>query len=418
MTIVYFYFPGVVELRIIQRLYGIYQKDGPEFVISLYKELLLREPNAIEIKHYQNLIMSGHSKISIINSVLQSNECVQHYNHPPAILARQNQTIAGILRTFFQANEILFVQSLYRELLYREPDHGGLYGFVITLKKQGNRITVLGDILTSEECISLLSSPHPPWKVDFENIVSCIIPSFNQVDLVKQCAATLKATTTKTSYEIIVVDDGSAMHIQQQLLEWGSKENIKVILKTQNGGFSSTVNQGIRQARGKHIALVNNDIIFHQPEWLEKMISTIQSSLDIGVVGARLLYPNQTIQHGGMSAELYHRYVGLHADYAPALAIDDVHAVTGALILIKQDAIADLGLFSEDFFTGFEDVEYCFRARLKGWRVVYCGPAAAIHLEGQTRGGHKKIKFYRMKDFEARKQFDLKWRGYYHILKS
>ncbi|TCJ01453.1 glycosyltransferase [Cytobacillus praedii] len=411
-------FSGVVELRIIQRLYDIYQKDGTDFVTCLYKELLLREANSIEIEHYHNLFMSGHSKISIINSVLQSNECIQHYNHPPAILARQKQTIAGILRTFFRSNETLFVQSLYRELLYREPDQAGLYGFVGTLKKQGNRITVLGNILTSEECISLLSSPHPPWKVDFENIVSCIIPSFNQVDLVKQCANTLKAMTTKTSYEIIVVDDGSAIQIQQQLLEWGSQENIKVILKNQNEGFSCTVNQGIRHARGKHIVLVNNDIIFHQPEWLEKMLNTMQSSPEIGVVGARLLYPNQTIQHGGMNADLYHRYVGLPADYAPALAIDDVHAVTGALLLIKQDVIADLGLFSEDFFTGFEDVEYCFRARLRGLRVVYCGSAAAIHLEGQTRGGHQKINFYKQKDFEARKQFDLKWRGYYHILKS
>ncbi|MED3573235.1 glycosyltransferase [Cytobacillus praedii] len=405
-------------MRIIQRLYDIYQKDGTDFVTCLYKELLLREANSIEIEHYHNLFMSGHSKISIINSVLQSNECIQHYNHPPAILARQKQTIAGILRTFFRSNETLFVQSLYREILYREPDQAGLYGFVGTLKKQGNRITVLGNILTSEECISLLSSPHPPWKVDFENIVSCIIPSFNQVDLVKQCANTLKAMTTKTSYEIIVVDDGSAIQIQQQLLEWGSQENIKVILKNQNEGFSCTVNQGIRHARGKHIVLVNNDIIFHQPEWLEKMLNTMQSSPEIGVVGARLLYPNQTIQHGGMNADLYHRYVGLPADYAPALAIDDVHAVTGALLLIKQDVIADLGLFSEDFFTGFEDVEYCFRARLRGLRVVYCGSAAAIHLEGQTRGGHQKINFYKQKDFEARKQFDLKWRGYYHILKS
>lgn len=408
----------MVELRIIQKLYDIYQKDGPDFVTGLYKELLLREANSIEIEHYHNLFMSGHSKISIINSVIQSNECMQHYNHPPAIHARHNQTIPGILRTFFQANETVFVQSLYRELLYREPDKGGLYGFVGTLKKRGNRFSVLGDILTSGECMLLLSSPNPPWKADYEDIVSCIIPSFNQVDLVKQCANTLKAMTTKTPYEIIVVDDGSAMHIQQQLLEWGSQENIKVILKNPNEGFSCTVNQGIRHARGKHIALVNNDIIFHQPEWLEIMLRTIQSSPDIGVVGARLLYPNQTIQHGGMGADLYHRYVGLGADYAPALAVDDVHAVTGALLLIKQDAFADLGLFSEDYFTGFEDVEFCFRARLKGWRVVYCGLAAAIHLEGQTRGGHQKIKFYRHKDLEARKQFDLKWRGYYHILKS
>ncbi|WP_142385113.1 glycosyltransferase [Cytobacillus massiliigabonensis] len=405
-------------MRIIQKLYDIYQKDGPDFVTSLYRELLLREANSIEIEHYQNLFMSGYSKISLIQSILQSNECMQYYNHPPAILARQNQTVAGILRTFFQSNETLFVQSLYRELLYREPDIGGLYGFVGMLKKRGSRFTVLGDILTSEECMLLLSSPNPPWKGEFEDIVSCIIPSFNQVDLVKQCVNTLKSMTTKTSYEIIVVDDGSTMHIQQQLLEWGSQENIKVILKNQNQGFSCTVNQGIRNARGKHIALVNNDIIFHQPDWLEKMLSTIKSSPEIGVVGARLLYPNQTIQHGGMGADLYHRYVGLAADYAPALAVNDVHAVTGALFLIKQDAIADLGLFSEDFFTGFEDVEFCFRARLKGWRVVYCGPAAAIHLEGQTRGGHQKIKYYMLKDFEAGKQFDLKWRGYYHILKS
>lgn len=404
-------------MRIIQKFFEIYQKEWKDFVVSLFKELLLREPKSVELDHYLNLATSGYSKISIIDAILKSEECVQHYNQPPVILDRKNITIVGVLRTFFQSNETLFVQCLYREFLYREPDQAGCQGFVNYLITGGSRFSVLTSILTSEESLSILGSVSPPWNKHFENIVSCIIPSFNQVELVNQCVKSLKATTTQISYEIIVVDDGSKPQIRQQLLNWGEQENVKVILKNINEGFSCTVNQGIKHAKGTYVLLVNNDIVFHEPEWLGKMINTIQSSSEIGVVGARLLYPNQTIQHGGMTSDFFHRYVGLPVEFSPALVVEDVHAVTGALFLMNQEVIADLGNFSEDYFTAYEDVEFCLRARLKGWKVIYCGPAAAIHLEGKTRGGHRKNHFYRQKNFEAFKKFEMKWSDYYNILK-
>ncbi|MGE7903194.1 glycosyltransferase [Peribacillus sp. NPDC094092] len=343
---------------------------------------------------------------------------MQHYNQPPVILNRNNITIVGILRTYSQSKETLFVKCLYREFLYREPDQAGFQGFVNFLMAGESRFSVLIAILTSEESISILGSSSPTWKKHFENIVSCIIPSFNQVALVKQCLKSLKATTTQISYEIIDVDDGSKPQIQRQLFDWGEEENVEIILKKSNEGFSCTVNQGIKQAKGKYVLLINNDIIFSEPEWLGKMIHTMQSSSEIGVVGARLLYPDQTIQHGGMSSDFFHRYVGLPAEYSPALVVEEVQAVTGALFLIYQDVIADLGHFSEDYFTAYEDVEFCLRARLKGWKVIYCGQAAAIHLEGKTRGGHQKNPFYMQKNFEAFKKFEMKWSGYYNILKS
>ncbi|WCK56174.1 glycosyltransferase [Aneurinibacillus sp. Ricciae_BoGa-3] len=406
-------------MRIIQRLHDIYQKDGSEFVVLLYKELMHREPAPGELQHHRDFLPAGQNKIAIVASLIQN--CERDFNQPLKILSKNNSTINEVLQTFYQSSETQYVQSLYRELLFREPDEGGLQSFVHFLRQGGGRLSVLISILTSPECTALLAAENPPWRMNLQNLVSFIIPTFNQIDLVKQCVKSLKDTVSQIAYEIIVVDDGSQQHIQQQLLNWSRLENVTVVLKGSNEGFSRTVNEGIKRAKGKYVLLVNNDVIFQDREWLIKMINAMHSSAAIGVVGARLLYPDQTIQHGGIAPEgtgFCHRYRGLPGDFWSAAAVEDVHAVTGALFLINQEVIADIGLFSEDYFTAYEDIDFCYRARLKGWRIIYCGQASAIHLEGKTRGAFVRNSYYTQKEFEAMKQFEMKWSEYFGILKT
>lgn len=246
-------------------------------------------------------------------------------------------------------------------------------------------------------------------------MISVIIPTINHVDLVKQCVHSLRKTVTDIIYEMIVVDDGSPTHIQDQLKGWANVEGVHFIPKPTNGGFSSTVNEGIRKAKGEHFLLINNDIIFQETGWLEKMVKLITSEPRIGIVGARLLYPDQTIQHAGTypakNRFFNHRFRGYPADYAPALAVEEFHAVTGALMLIKKEVIEEIGSFSEEFFIAFEDVDFCYRAKQKGWKVMYCGTASAVHLEGKTRGTRlsNKNRIWRRKELEARRLFWQKW---------
>lgn len=248
-------------------------------------------------------------------------------------------------------------------------------------------------------------------------MISVIIPTIHHTNLVKQCVHSFVTTVHELPYEIIVVDDGSFSHIQEELDKWAAPLQVQFIAKPHNEGFSRTVNIGIQHAKGDYVLLVNNDVLFHDPDCLHHMVAAMSSADTVGIVGARLLYPDLTIQHGGViptaMGHFDHRYRKQPADYPPALAVEDVNAVTGALMLIRKRLFDQIGLLSEEFFIAFEDVDLCYRAKNHGARVVYCGTACAIHAEGYTRGTTKANKhpYWRQKEREARKKFWMKWGG-------
>ncbi|MGG0814455.1 glycosyltransferase family 2 protein [Paenibacillus alvei] len=249
-------------------------------------------------------------------------------------------------------------------------------------------------------------------------MISVIIPTVLHTELVKQCVTSFINTVHQLAYEIIIVDDGSTAWIQQDLQAWSDLlPQVRFIGKTANEGFSKTVNCGIQHAQGDYVLIVNNDVVFFEPGWLQHMLVAMNSSPDIGIVGARLLYPNLTIQHGGVvptqKGHFDHRYRGQEAHYPPAMLIEDVNAVTGALMLVRKHIFSQIGLLSEEFFIAFEDIDLCYRAKQHGIRVIYCGTASAIHVEGATRGTTKANKnpYWRQKEMEARKKFWIKWGG-------
>ncbi len=407
-------------MRIAQKLYDLFQKQGRDFIQAVFLELAGRQPSESEVQLYLPRTNEPERKITMIINVLKMPECQNQYDQPLQKVNKNHSSIPTILRSFYRASEALFVQSLYREILCREFDKAGYENFMSFLGGGGSREMLMATVLVSDECLALLNSGHRPCEQALDSTkVSFVIPTFNQVDLIKQCIQSLKPTIAGKNYEILVIDDGSEAGIQQQLLAWGAQENVRVIAKPENQGFSRSVNEGIQAATGRYIMLVNNDILFNQPEWLDHMLNTMKSSPDIGIAGARLLYPDLTIQHGGMVFEnncFQHRYRHMPGDLQQAKSVEDNVALTGALFLIEQKLVQDIGLFSEEYFTAYEDVDFCYRARLKGWRVVYCGAAAAIHLEGKTRGNKSQNNFYEMKEFEARTRFERKWSGYHTIL--
>lgn len=149
------------EFRVMEKIYQLYRCNSSEFIKGLYNELLLRSPKQIELDHYRNLLISGVSKISIIGAILQSEECVQQFNQPLHALNRYNQTIIEVFRSFNEYNNTDFVKCLYRELLFREPDEEGMYGFINILNQGGSRISVIESILTSPECTAIFTNVNP-----------------------------------------------------------------------------------------------------------------------------------------------------------------------------------------------------------------------------------------------------------------
>lgn len=249
--------------------------------------------------------------------------------------------------------------------------------------------------------------------------VSLIIPTVNQVEPVKKCLDSLYGTlaTFKDSFEVIIVDDGSSRELQKQLKEALSPYPVSLITKRENEGFSRTVNIGGAAGRGDYLCLVNNDIVFFQRNWLDLMLKEVKKP-GVGVVGARLLYPDGRIQHGGIyylpkSRSFDHEYRYKPGNYPPALKSREVLGVTGALMLIDRLLWKKLGGMDEQYFIALEDVDFSLRTWAEGRKVVYAGEVVAFHHEGLTRGNNfsNKNPFWLEKEMEGMKKFFRKWQG-------
>lgn len=224
--------------------------------------------------------------------------------------------------------------------------------------------------------------------------VLAVIPSYVRTseDLEVLMVALQTLRRTAPDLEALVVDDGSVPDLVDEIQAATQRLQFRLHRKTSNGGFSETVNVGLAEAleRGKDAVLVNADIEFRHPDWLERMLAQPDESGEpAAVVGARLLYPNGLIQHGGIFFSLLSRGFGHIHQYAPHDLPEAQHArtcpVTGALQLIRHATLADIGLYDEDFRLGFEDVDYCLRVFLAGGACVMQPAACAVHHESLFR---------------------------------
>lgn len=248
---------------------------------------------------------------------------------------------------------------------------------------------------------------------------SIIIPSVKQTDLVKSCVEHLRVFEPDQSrYEIIVIDDGSDEHIQHWLSGYCAANNVRLILKAQNRGFSHTVNAGLEAGLGEYLILYNNDVQAIGPI-LDNIERAFARHPDIGIVGAKLLFPDMRIQHAGVvrfpgSCVFTHINKHVARDNPQVNTSKYCISVTGALFAIRRRAYEIIGKFNDEYFIACEDSEYCVRAWSKNQRVFYDHTVEAIHLEGHTRGNdnHTKLRkgpewFLKEKEAVARFQHDM-----------
>lgn len=218
-----------------------------------------------------------------------------------------------------------------------------------------------------------------------------IIPVFNKVDLTQQCLMHLAEVTTGISYEVVIVDNHSTDGTGEFLETLGG--DVQIIRNATNLGFAKACNQGARAAKGKHLVFLNNDTI-PRVGWLEALVQEVDTHLDVDVVGSKLLYPDDTIQHAGVVFSRlfhtpYHLFSGA-SESLPAVNIrKEFQAVTAACMLVRKEIFEKVGGFDEGFVNGYEDVDFCLKIRQMGKKVVYQPKSCLYHLESQSSGRKK-----------------------------
>lgn len=227
------------------------------------------------------------------------------------------------------------------------------------------------------------------WYREHGHPVTIVIPSYRDAERVATLVASIHQTVPKGMAWIVVADDASGA---EHLARLHTIDGIEVIEGTENSGFATNVNRGLRAADPARDVVILNSDMEARPGWLACLQYAASQEEDIGVVGARLLYPDGRIQFAGTVRNLGapewfdHRYRFKPESWGPAGLAGPVLAVTGACMYIRRSALDRVGLLDERYPMAYEDVDYCLRTWQAGFRVLYFPAASLYHHESVTRG--------------------------------
>ncbi|MFL5780386.1 MAG: glycosyltransferase [Thermoleophilaceae bacterium] len=242
------------------------------------------------------------------------------------------------------------------------------------------------------------------WYRDNWRPVTIVIPAYGPPEPAIEAVRSIRRTCDPKRVGIVVSDDASPPQHAERLRD-ALAGKAEVILNRENGGFAVNANRGIRAAPADHdVVLLNSDVVA-LPGWLEALQHSAYGADVVAIAGAKLLYPDRTIQFAGTirnagAPEWFdHRYRFRPSGYPPANLGGPVLAVTGACMYVKREAIERIGLLDERYGMAYEDVDWCLRAWEAGMQVVYDPRATLIHHEAKTRGeeqGERELESQRL----------------------
>lgn len=217
-------------------------------------------------------------------------------------------------------------------------------------------------------------------------MVSIIIPNWNGKKYLRDCLGAIRVQTYR-DFEILLVDNASSDSSIEFVTPFFPE--IQVIPLSQNRGFSGAVNEGIQRARGEFIALLNNDAQ-PDPQWLEELVKAIQTSPNIGFCASKILIAPQGVQIDTAGDSYTSFGVALKRGHTipqnQYIRPELVFGACAAAALYRKSLFAEIGLFDEDFFCTYEDVDVSFRAQLSGYRCLFVPSAVVRHVGGGTMG--------------------------------
>lgn len=225
------------------------------------------------------------------------------------------------------------------------------------------------------------------YRVPGDVKISILIPTKDRVDLLEPCLHSIRERTQHDNYELIIVDNNTSDPETLTWLDDFARTRGRVVRYPHQFNFARQMNLAAAEATGELVLFLNNDVQVHLDGWLTALAE--QALLpDVGVVGARLLFPDGRTQHEGiglgMAGPAVNLQFGGHRGYDQF--IRDAVAVTGAVSMVRATLFADVGGFDERLRVAFNDVDLCLRIAERGYRNVYTPLAELAHPESASRG--------------------------------
>lgn len=295
---------------------------------------------------------------------------------------------------------------------------------------EAERLAVQNHLIRCGIDATAVMEKRAPTRCDLEyafnsyDLVSIVIPNHEALDVLSRCIESIIDKTTWRNYEIVIVENGSKSHeINNYYEKLTSEYNFIHVVKCElsNGfDFSKLINRGTGAARGDYLLYLNNDTEVITPDWIEEMMGLARRP-DVGCVGAKLLYPDNTVQHAGVVAAHGDGpiHVNMHlADSDPgyfetASLPHRLSAVTGACLLTKREVFNRLDGMDEAFPVDYNDIDFCLRAIKEGYGVVYQPYAKLYHYESVSRGfaqSQAQVESF----FRSKGRFMDRWLDYFY----
>lgn len=227
-----------------------------------------------------------------------------------------------------------------------------------------------------------------------EPLVSIIIPNMNHKEDLERCITSIKKKSSYTNYEIIIVENNSTeTEIFDYYRELQSEPNVRIIKYSGTFNYSRINNFGVKQSKGEYLLFLNNDTELDNPGSIKDMLDICRRD-DVGAVGARLYYDDNTVQHagvvlgvGGVANHAFYRTERGDVGYFfRSISVQDYSAVTAACMMTSRKDFESVGGFSEDLAVAFNDVDYCLKLRKENYLVVYTPFSEWYHYESKSRG--------------------------------
>ena len=293
----------------------------------------------------------------------------------------------------FHIRKILYYWRAHKNSVAQDV---GAKPYTVTAAKKAlaahlERCGLKGEVLDS----SVPTTYHIKYEIDGNPLISVIIPNKDHTDDLDICLKSLYEKSSYKNFEVIIVENNSTEKETFEYYEAIAQKhgNVKIVKWEGNFNYSAINNFGVNYAKGEFILLLNNDVEIINGSCLEEMLMFAQRK-DVGAVGAKLYYSDDTVQHAGVilglggTAGHAHKHFGRsHPGYmARASIAQNLSACTAACLMMRRDVFDEVGGLDESFEVAFNDVDLCMKIRKKGYLVVFTPYAELYHYESKSRG--------------------------------